>query len=106
MFERFGKQVTIKNRTKTYNDRGYAESSEDVVTTVKGLPMELIITTNQQPFKDMGTSDSGLAVPYDTIINRGDYVEYDSETYEVREITKHYFPENVATLVRLARVVD
>lgn len=106
VFNKYGKNVDIISRSKTYNDRGYTESSVDTTTTVKGLPMELVITTDQQPFKDMGISDTGLAVPYDTSIERGNHVEYDSETFEVKEIAKHFLPLNVVILVRLARVAD
>lgn len=106
LFNKYGKQVVIRNRTETFNNRGYAESSSDSDTTIKAFPMELVITTNQQPFKDMDASDTGLAVPYDTTVSRGDHAIYDGETFVVRDISKHFFPENIVTLLRLAKVVS
>jgi len=47
-----------------------------------------------------------MAVKYDQTISIGDIVLIETLTYEIKEIGKNFLPDNVVTIVRLARVAD
>ena len=46
-----------------------------------------------------------MAVKWDQDVSIGDIVIIESLTYEIKEIGKNFLPDNVVTIVRLARVV-
>jgi hypothetical protein len=107
VFNEFGKSVQlVRKGSITYNARGEEEDSVNTTTTITAVPYNIIESRQSyQPFGEMNAGDLDMAVPWDRDIRVKDLVIIDGVTYEVKEVSKNFLPDNVVTIVRLARTV-
>jgi len=108
VFDRFGKTVTLKSKSlPVYNTRGELESETTVETSITAVPYD--ITNHRQLFESWGTVSEGemdMAVPYTVTVNADDGVVVDGVDYLIKEISENLLPDNVVTIVRLAKSHD
>jgi len=105
IFAVIGKEVVLTSLTSpTYNDRGEEETVASSLSTITVVPYD--ITSDKrthQAFGNLNEGEMDMAVRYDVIINIGDQTEIDSNVWEVLNISKNFLPDNVVTIVRLAK---
>jgi len=108
VFSEFGKTVThITKGSPVYNERGeledYTASSESIVA----VPYNIVETRqSHEAFGNLRTGELDMALKYNQAVQEGDLFTIDSINYEVKQIDKNFLPDNVVTIVRLARVAD
>ena len=105
VFGEFGKTVTlIKRSTPIYNTRGEEISGTDTQTSITVVPYDIIDDRrDRQPFGDIKDGEMAAAVRYTDTVNKDDKLIIESETWKVIEVSKNYLPDNVVTIIRLAR---
>lgn len=105
VFSEFGKTVTfIKLSTPTYNSRGEVESSTETQSSITIVPYDIIHDRrNRQPFGDLKEGEMAAAVRYTDDVAKDDKFIIESENWKVIEVSKNYLPDNVVTIIRLAR---
>ena len=105
VFSEFGKTVTLTTiGTPTYNDRGEIEDYTSSEASIVAVPYNIIENRqSHQPFGDLAEGDLDMAVKYDQTIAIDDIVTIETIEYRVKEISKNFLPDNVVTIVRLAK---
>ena len=106
VFDAFGKTVTfISKSTPIYNSWGELESNTETSTSIIAVPYDILWDRKStQVFGQLKEGEMAMAVKYDQIVNKDDEFTIDSDNFKVVEINKNYLPENVVTILRLARV--
>jgi len=106
IFDAFGKSVTLNSKTATtYNDRGEEEIVSASSSTVTIVPYNVFFDRQtHQAFGELNEGEMDAAVPYDVTIAVGDTFTIDSEDWEIRDLIKNYLPDNVVTIIRIAKV--
>ena len=107
LFSKYGKSVTLRSRgAPVYNERGDETDADITTSTVTVVPYD--ITEQRRTYESFSTHNAGevaMVVPYTVTVNNGDEVVMESVTYEVKEVVKHYLPDNPVTLIRCAKIV-
>ena len=105
IFNRFAKVVTfISKLSPTYNDRGGEEGYVQSTTNVSIVPYNII--SKKQSYESFGELQSGefdAAIPYDVSVSIGTYFMMEGIQYEVKDIQPNYLPDNVVTILRIAK---
>ena len=107
ILDKYGKSVTLKTAgtetTDTYGDIVDPDFTDSTITIV---PYDIIDDReDMQPFGDMEFGDMAAAVSYSVTINVGDRIVMEGDTWEVKDVLKHYLPDNLVTIVRLTKLV-
>lgn len=107
LFSKYGKTVTLRTRgTPTYNDRGDLAIDDITTSSITAVPFDINESRKTyQAFSNYNEGDLSMVVPYTVTISKDDEVTIEGITYQVMEVVKHYLPDNVVTLVRLAKLV-
>ena len=107
VFSEFGKTVTLTIKgSPVYNERGELEDYTASETSIVAVPYNIIESRQSyEAFGDLQSGEMDMAVKWDQDVSIGDIVIIESLTYEIKEIGKNFLPDNVVTIVRLARVV-
>lgn len=105
VFNSFGKTVTFINKsTPIYNTWGEIESWTETQSSIVAVPYDILWDRRStQIFGDMKEGEMAMAVKYDQTANKNDVVVIDSDRFTVVEVNKNYLPDNVVTILRLAR---
>lgn len=105
VFGAFGKTVTfIKKSTPIYNDWGEIESYTETSSSIIAVPYDITYDRKAiQRFGSLKEGEMSMAVKYDQVVDKGDLIEIESERFAVVDIMKNYLPDNVVTILRLAR---
>lgn len=107
LFAKYGKSVTLRSRgSPTYNERGDETVGDITTSTITVVPYD--ITEQRRSYESFSTHNQGdvaMVVPYTVSVNQGDEVVMENITYEVKEVVKHYLPENPVTLIRCAKLI-
>ena len=108
VFGEIGKVITlISQSAPTYNSRGEEEDVVATSTQITAVPYN--ITQDRQTFEEIGNINEGemfVAVRYDQVIAVNDQMTIESENWFVKDIEKNYLPDNVVTIVRIAKTQD
>lgn len=108
IFDAYGKSVTLSSQgTPTYDARGDIHSDDFTNTAITIVPYDIIDNReDRQPFGDIKFGEMAAAVPYTVTINVGDQVTMEGDVWEVKDTLQHYLPDNLVTIVLLAKVVS
>lgn len=104
VFTPYGKTVTWKQATKVLNSRGELSSTSYASSTTIIVPYNII--DKSQSYEKFGTLNSGemdAAVRYTIAVDIDDQFVIESENWIVKNVEKNYLPDNVVTIVRLAK---
>jgi hypothetical protein len=105
VFTPYGKTVTFINRVSpTYNDRGEQEGYIASTSAVTIVPYNII--SKSQTYEAWGALNPGemdAAVPYNTVCDVGTTFLMEDLGWEVKNIQLNYLPDNVVTILRLAK---
>jgi len=106
VFEAFGKTVSfISKSTPIYNSWGEIESQTETTTSIVTVPYDILWDRKStQVFGQLKEGEMAMAVKYDQTVSKDDEFVIDNDHFKVVEINKNYLPENVVTILRLARV--
>lgn len=106
LFNRIGKSVTFKSRSSvSYNDRNEADSESWSTSTITIVPYSIIAKEqNYQPFGNLEAGELDAAVLYTVTVAIDDIMTIESVDYRVKRIEPNWLPDNVVTIVRLAKV--
>jgi hypothetical protein len=106
VFDVIGKTVTLKSKsTPVYNTRGEEESSTLNSSSITIVPYNIDHKTETfQPFGNLDEGEMLAAVPYEETVEIGDLLTIEAEDWEIKAIERNYLPDNVVSIVRLARV--
>jgi len=100
------KTVTLISKSAiVYNSRGEQESVTDTSSSISVVLYDIV--HSRETYEAWGQIDEGdmfCAVRYSVTINKGDYLNFESEDWIVKEVQRNYLPDNVVTIVRIARV--
>lgn len=105
VFDSFGKTVTFINKsTPIYNSWGEIESETETSSSIVVVPYDILWDRKSpQKFGELKEGEMAVAVKYDQTVVKGDVFVIDSDRFKVVEINKNYLPENVVTILRIAR---
>jgi hypothetical protein len=105
VFEAFGKTVTFINKsTPIYNTWGEIEGNTETSSSIIVVPYDILWDRKSpQKFGELKEGEMAVAVKYDQTVVKGDVFEIDSDRFTVVEVNKNYLPDNVVTILRLAR---
>lgn len=104
VFTPYGKAVTLKTATPSYNDRGEVSSTSYVTSNITIVPYNIV--ANRQSHENFGSIQEGemdAAVPYSVTLSVDDIIVIEEENHIVKYIEYNYLPENVVTIIRLAK---
>lgn len=112
VFGAFGKTVRLINKTTPiYNTWGEIENTSDLTSTnntissIVAVPYDILWDRKSvQAFGTLKEGEMAMAVKYDQVVNKGDVLTIDSDNFAVVEINKNYLPDNVVTILKLARI--
>jgi len=106
VFDAFGKTVTfISKSTPIYNSWGEIERNTDTSSSIIVVPYDILWDRKStQVFGQLKEGEMAMAVKYDQTVNKDDTFVVDGDTFKVSEISKNYLPENVVTILKLARI--
>lgn len=106
VFGAFGKTVTLINKTTPiYNSWGEIESYTETSTSITAVPYDILWDRKStQIFGQLKEGEMAMAVKYDQDVNKDDLITVETENFKVVEVNKNFLPDNVVTILRLARV--
>jgi hypothetical protein len=106
IFTPYGKSVTLRAKSNTYNTRGDTISATNSDSTISIVPYDITLEKRMyESFSTVSEGDLFVAVPYSVTIAQGNQIIMDSVTYEVKEVVPHYLPSNLVYVIRLAKVI-
>ncbi len=105
-FARLGKSVTFLSKSSPiYNTRGDMLSATYTSSTITVIPYDIIDSKeSQEPFGNLEAGDMAIAIPYTVTTNVGDRLTIEGDTWEIKEVSLNYLPNNVVNIVRVSRV--
>ncbi len=105
VFGAFGKTVTFINKTTPiYNTWGELEDWTETSTSIVVVPYDITWDRKAtQKFGSLKEGEMSVAVKYDQTIAKNDVFVIEEERFSVVDIMKNYLPDNVVTIVKLAR---
>lgn len=107
VFDAFGKSVTIKTPTITYDAWGSEASRTEASTTTVGVDYDIVYSRkNYEKFGDLNEGEREIVLPYDTVITTDDKITINSEDFIVKQIEKPSLPDVVVVIVRLVPYVS
>jgi len=105
IFTPYGKSVTLKSKSSPiYNSRGEEEDQTFTSSTISIVPYNII--NSDEAHEAFGTLEEGeldAAVKYSDTVNVGDKITMESQDYYIKNVQENYLPENVVTIIRLAK---
>jgi hypothetical protein len=105
VFDAFGKTVSFINKsTPIYNTWGEIEGWTETTSQIVVVPYDILWDRKSpQKFGELKEGEMSMAVKYDQTVAKGDVFILDSDRFTVVEVNKNYLPDNVVTILRLAR---
>jgi hypothetical protein len=105
VFNELGKTVTfIKQNTPILNDWGEIEGYNSTSSSIVVVPYDIMWDRKSpQPFGELKEGDMNIAVRYDQSVEKNDIFIIEGDRFKVIEVTKNFLPDNVVTIVRVAR---
>ena len=103
IFSTLGSQMVVTSITTSSDKWGDQVQTSSLATSVTGVPFNYFDENKTfQPFGSMSDGEFDVVLPYDTVIDVGYKVTYDSGTWDVFGVEKFpYAGGNIALLVRL-----
>jgi hypothetical protein len=106
IFTPYGKSVTLKSKSSPiYNSRGEEEDQTFTSSTISIVPYNIINADEvHEPFGTLEEGELDAAVAYSVTVAVGDKITMESVDYYIKNVQENYLPENVVSIIRLAKV--